>query len=47
MDDPAGASLISGQGTNSILLNFTGSVGNVLALKVKAINSCGISANRI
>jgi hypothetical protein len=44
---PAGASLISGQGTNSILLNFTGSIGNVLALKVKAINSCGISANRI
>ncbi|MBK7683495.1 MAG: SprB repeat-containing protein [Bacteroidetes bacterium] len=44
---PAGASLISGQGTNSILVNFTGSIGNVLALKVKAINSCGISANRI
>ena len=43
---PAGASLISGQGTNSILLNFTGSIGNVLALKVKAINSCGTSSNR-
>ncbi|MFN0187063.1 MAG: T9SS type A sorting domain-containing protein [Bacteroidia bacterium] len=43
---PAGASLVSGQGTNSILLNFASTVGNVLALKVKASNACGTSSNK-
>ena len=27
-------------------MNFNGTIGNVLALKVKAVNSCGTSANR-
>ncbi|MBK7683033.1 MAG: T9SS type A sorting domain-containing protein [Bacteroidetes bacterium] len=43
---PAGASLVSGQGTNSIVLNFASTVGNVLALKVKASNACGTSTNK-
>lgn len=43
---PAGATLVSGQGTNSIVLNFASTVGNVLALKVKASNACGTSTNR-
>ena len=43
---PAGASLVSGQGTNAIMLNFASTVGNVLALKVKASNACGTSTNK-
>ncbi|MBK7967184.1 MAG: T9SS type A sorting domain-containing protein [Bacteroidetes bacterium] len=43
---PAGATLVSGQGTNAIVLNFASTVGNVLALKVKASNACGTSSNR-
>ncbi|MFN0189473.1 MAG: T9SS type A sorting domain-containing protein [Bacteroidia bacterium] len=41
---PAGASLVSGQGTNSIVLNFASTVGNVLKLKVTANNACGTSS---
>lgn len=43
---PAGATLVSGQGTNSIVLNFASTVGNVLSLKVKASNACGTSSNK-
>jgi PKD-like domain/Secretion system C-terminal sorting domain/SprB repeat/GEVED domain len=43
---PSGATLVSGQGTNSIVLNFASTVGNVLALKVKASNACGTSSNK-
>lgn len=43
---PAGASLVSGQGTNAIVLNFASTVGNVLTLKVKANNACGTSTNK-
>ncbi len=40
---PAGASIASGQGTSSILVNFGATVG---AVSVKASNACGISAAR-
>ena len=43
---PAGTTIVSGQGTSSIVLNFAGTAGTVLALKVKAVNSCGTSSNR-
>ncbi len=42
---PAGATIVSGQGTSTIVLNFSGSAGSILALKVKAGNGCGTSAN--
>ncbi len=40
---PAGCSIVSGQGTNSIAVNWGTAAGNVL---VKANNACGSSANR-
>ncbi|CAN5487135.1 hypothetical protein BH11BAC2_BH11BAC2_01440 [soil metagenome] len=42
---PSGATIVSGQGTTSITVNFgnTPRIGNVV---VKAVNDCGVSANR-
>jgi hypothetical protein len=40
---PSGASIVSGAGTNSILVNFGATAGNV---SVNAGNACGNSANR-
>jgi len=43
---PAGTTIVSGQGTNNIVLNFAGTAGTSVLLKAKATNSCGSSANR-
>ena len=41
---PAGASIIAGQGTNAILVDFGIGAGNV---SVKALNACGQSGTRV
>jgi hypothetical protein len=40
---PAGASIISGQGSSSMVVNY-GSLTGVQTLKVKATNACGVSS---
>ena len=42
---PAGVTIVSGQGTNAVVLNFAGTAGSVLAIKAKASNACGTSTN--
>lgn len=42
---PAGVTIVSGQGTNAVVLNFSGTAGNILAIKAKASNACGTSTN--
>ena len=42
---PAGVTIVSGQGTNAVVLNFAGTAGSVLAIKAKAGNACGTSTN--
>ena len=43
---PSGATIVSGQGTNSITVNFTTAVANNATISVKAVNNCGMSAAR-
>jgi hypothetical protein len=43
---PTGATIVSGQGTNSITVNFTTAVANNAVISVKAVNNCGMSAAR-
>jgi hypothetical protein len=44
---PAGVTIVSGQGTTNVVLNFNGTPGSTIQLKVKSENSCGQSGNRI
>lgn len=43
---PAGTTIVSGQGTNTLVVNFNATIGGTGSLKVKAGNSCGTSSNR-
>jgi hypothetical protein len=48
---PTGATLVSGQGTNCIVVNFNGSLGmnascGYAAICVRAVNNCGVSQSR-
>ncbi|MBK9402188.1 MAG: T9SS type A sorting domain-containing protein [Bacteroidetes bacterium] len=43
---PVGATLMSGQGTQNIVLNYNGTAGTQISLKVRAVNNCGQSTNR-
>lgn len=44
---PAGAGFVSGQGTTNVVLNFNGTPGTTVQLKVNAGNSCGSSSNQV
>jgi hypothetical protein len=44
---PAGVTIVSGQGTTNVVLNFNGTPGSTIQLKVKSGNSCGQSSNRL
>ncbi|MEY2828150.1 MAG: hypothetical protein RIQ33_8 [Bacteroidota bacterium] len=41
---PAGASILNGQGTDSVTVSFSSSVVNGSLIKVQAVNACGASA---
>ena len=44
---PPGVTIVSGQGTTNVVLNFNGTPGSTIQLKVKSGNSCGQSGNRL
>jgi hypothetical protein len=43
---PSGATIVSGQGTRNLVVNFNNTAGTSNTMKVKAGNSCGTSSNR-
>ena len=43
---PAGATIVSGQGTQNLVLNYNAVAGTSSPLKVRSVNSCGQSNNR-
>ena len=43
---PAGTTIVSGQGTNTLVVDFNAVIGGTGSLKVKSGNTCGSSSNR-
>jgi hypothetical protein len=43
---PAGATIVSGQGTQNLILNYNGLAGTSSPLRVRSVNPCGQSNNR-